>query len=529
MVCASFADHQKTSPLVRTVQWEGKEIEEFLLPIGIYVPMMTDSFFYIYDSSPKLKLKDGSPQMVFEVLGRTKTVDGHYHINGGGFVAQTAHVEDTVYVGKSAMVLENSNLKDKVRVMDQARVFGSSKIDGKSVISGNSLVGGNSNISDQTEISGHSMAIGNIQATGKTRITDYAQAFGEVKIRSGVLSGSSETLGGNIKSRVKPAEDFSRFKQDVKDHTVKISVVLDAKKQTVGSGFFIDNKTLVTNFHNIYPLLMSPSSYLRIESNSGELMTLTRIKHLSALHDLAILEVKRKTKSFLKIAPFFKLGKLWKVVDGQVSILGFPAFDIGRHSFVIPGKKYAINATHNTQLSMFSFTKGDIHRLDINLPSMKGFSGGPVLNSEGEVIGVTSKGGGPFAFTISIEILNQLLREPAHSRTNPRALIQSEMDSVVEKAQKENNTSAQITLGHFFLEWGHMSSDSETIDQSIFWFNKAAEKGDVEAQKALSLIHKQRSNFKESIRWHILSTATLFFPKFSKKYLASPAGCRAAF
>lgn len=69
---------------------------------------------------------------------RAKAPEGfHFHKNGGGLVADTAHVAKKAFVGPEARVL------DSAWVMDQARVTG------KSVLSQHTFVGGDAVIDGQ--------------------------------------------------------------------------------------------------------------------------------------------------------------------------------------------------------------------------------------------------------------------------------------------------------------------------------------------------------------------------------------------
>ena len=54
----------------------------------------------------------------------------HKHPYGGGWVANTARVDDTVYVGPFAMVYGHAELTGRVRVEDYAQVSGYAKLSG---------------------------------------------------------------------------------------------------------------------------------------------------------------------------------------------------------------------------------------------------------------------------------------------------------------------------------------------------------------------------------------------------------------
>ena len=67
----------------------------------------------------------------------------HKHTRGGGYVANTAHVADSVFVGEHAVVYGHANLTGKVRVMDSAQVSGHANLSGDVLVCGNRWIDGN--------------------------------------------------------------------------------------------------------------------------------------------------------------------------------------------------------------------------------------------------------------------------------------------------------------------------------------------------------------------------------------------------
>ena len=61
----------------------------------------------------------------------------HQHKRGHGWIANSAHVADTVYVGPHALVYGKADLSERVRVEDFAQVSGTAKLLGDCVVSGN--------------------------------------------------------------------------------------------------------------------------------------------------------------------------------------------------------------------------------------------------------------------------------------------------------------------------------------------------------------------------------------------------------
>jgi acyl-[acyl carrier protein]--UDP-N-acetylglucosamine O-acyltransferase len=71
-----------------------------------------------------------------------KAEDQHQHKNGHGWVANTAQVAATVYVGPYALVYGQAEVTGHVRIIDLAQVSGHAKLSGDVVVSGFAWVDG---------------------------------------------------------------------------------------------------------------------------------------------------------------------------------------------------------------------------------------------------------------------------------------------------------------------------------------------------------------------------------------------------
>lgn len=108
-------------------------------------------------------------------------VAGAAHSNGGGFVASTASVDATAYVGPHAFV------------MDRARVTGTARVEGKAVLRDDVSV------SDQAVVSGFAIVGGDAQVSGKAKISEQAIVYYGTKVSgSAVVKGSSIMFYNNI-------------------------------------------------------------------------------------------------------------------------------------------------------------------------------------------------------------------------------------------------------------------------------------------------------------------------------------------
>lgn len=91
------------------------------------------------------------------------------HSNGGGMVASTANVADSVYLDRGCVVFGHAQIKGNVRIVDRCRVSGVLLPGGVSTL-----------IEDQVLLSGR------VVVEGYVLMRDNAQARGSVKLSAGV-------------------------------------------------------------------------------------------------------------------------------------------------------------------------------------------------------------------------------------------------------------------------------------------------------------------------------------------------------
>lgn len=127
--------------------------------------------------------------------------DGTIHSNGGGFVASTASVDQSVYIGSHARVLDRAIVKGNVRIEDHAIVKGNAVIQDEAVISGDAvvdggLVYGSAQISQYAKIWAAEI-YGNAQVNGMAIIDhDSARIYGNARIGGTVLiNGPADICG----------------------------------------------------------------------------------------------------------------------------------------------------------------------------------------------------------------------------------------------------------------------------------------------------------------------------------------------
>jgi len=109
-------------------------------------------------------------------------IHGHYHSNGGGFVANTAHADDTAYVGGNAKVYDNAKVYYEAKVYENAKVYG------------NAQVWDNARVYDNAEVFGYAsvynkaLIYGNAKVYGNAQVDNNFKVFGNAVLSSGVYS-----------------------------------------------------------------------------------------------------------------------------------------------------------------------------------------------------------------------------------------------------------------------------------------------------------------------------------------------------
>jgi len=97
-------------------------------------------------------------------------VQAHRHPYGGGWVANTATVDLSAYVGANARVYDNAHVYDSARVYGNARVFGDTHVYDNARVYGNAKVYGNARVYDNARVFGNAQVHGKAQVFGNARV-----------------------------------------------------------------------------------------------------------------------------------------------------------------------------------------------------------------------------------------------------------------------------------------------------------------------------------------------------------------------
>ena len=125
-------------------------------------------------------------------------VPAHRHTTGGGWVADTATVEETAYVGPDARVYGDAVVFGNARVYGDAAVYGTARVSDNAVVFGNARVYGTAWVSDNAVVYGTAWVYGNARVYGDARVFS-GQSPSKVYA---LLSGTDYALQGIFATRL---------------------------------------------------------------------------------------------------------------------------------------------------------------------------------------------------------------------------------------------------------------------------------------------------------------------------------------
>jgi carbonic anhydrase/acetyltransferase-like protein (isoleucine patch superfamily) len=171
-------------------------------------------------------------------------VPAHHHPKGGGIVADSAMVDETVYVGPYAMIYGN------------ARVYGEAKIDGYARIYEDAFVYENVKISGDARVYGKSAINGNARISGsakvydKAKIMDQAQVFGEAEVYGNAI----------VRNSAEVYEDARVYGgADISEHEKVYATCVCTKKPLTVSGLLPSTVTFTDHHITVGCIVLPPS------------------------------------------------------------------------------------------------------------------------------------------------------------------------------------------------------------------------------------------------------------------------------
>ena len=262
--------------------------------------------------------------------------------------------------------------------------------------------------------------------------------------------------------------------KQAENSVVSIKVQRLNKLLSIGTGFFIDETTIVTSF-NIIAHTRKFQKYI-IESPLGKI-SFKKVKHLSALHNLAVLEV----ETDFPVSPL----KLDTASNTHTSyILGYPT---NSRLNTITTLRLNRRNTH-IEVNIHNLIVTNLNKLSNELGKKNIFGGRPILNSQGNVIGIS------FdniiidtLFGTSSEAIQELLQQPPLVYSSKNLIQQIKFHlSTVHTMAEQGKPEVQYQLGFLYLMKGGNRQDVRKARQ---WLSLAAVQELPEAQYQLGVLY----------------------------------------
>lgn len=107
----------------------------------------------------------------------------HQHPNGGGWVAESAFVEDTCFVGAYATVYDNAVVIGNAKINDYAKVYGNAQVSDNAKVYGEAEVYDFAKILKNARVSGKAKVYENAIVTDSSLVYDDAKVHGKVVLK----------------------------------------------------------------------------------------------------------------------------------------------------------------------------------------------------------------------------------------------------------------------------------------------------------------------------------------------------------
>ena len=152
----------------------------------------------------------------------------------------------------------------------------------------------------------------------------------------------------------------------------------ESKKEWTGTGFALNGKYVVTNFH-----VVDGATHILLKGIGGDFNKQyeANIVYVDANNDLAILQISDSSFIGFSNLPYSLEQKIMEVGE-EIYTLGYPMSSIMGEEI-----KYTQGV-----VSSKTGIQGDVTVYQISAPIQPGNSGGPLFNKQGNIVGITSSG-----------------------------------------------------------------------------------------------------------------------------------------
>lgn len=234
--------------------------------------------------------------------------------------------------------------------------------------------------------------------------------------------------------------DFSELTPHELYEMCKNSVVHIETPSGGGSGFFIDETTVITNNH-----VIDGAFRIIVKTVDGKVFNVIQIIAKSENPDLAILKVDGKGTPFKIASDIANIGEAVYTIGAPLGI--FPTFSSGM-------------VQNNT------FEELGVGFYLTSIGTISGNSGGPVFNSKGEIIGVVqggmTDGSNTLDMMIKISHVNDLDRSNPIEVTGKEPLPEDNMEKASSLASA--NVGELVSFGTY-----EQDNDESTTNEEILW------------------------------------------------------------
>jgi len=131
-------------------------------------------------------------------------INAHKHDNGNGWIADTARVEDTVYVGRRCQIYDNAIVRGQVRLEGTSKISGHAVVSGRVTLTkqahifGTAIVRDTTSLSDNVKVFGAANVAGSSCLAGDVKIFDSAQIVSTSAGDKTEISGRAFVLNSDL-------------------------------------------------------------------------------------------------------------------------------------------------------------------------------------------------------------------------------------------------------------------------------------------------------------------------------------------
>jgi len=162
-------------------------------------------------------------------------VFAHRHVNGEGWVADTAKVADSVFVYKLAQVYHNARVEGNVRVHNRAQICGYAHVSGNVKLNQFASVSGRARVMDDCQFSNEACVYGGI-ISGSTTVYENAFIRDSARVISCTLRGHCGISGKAIAIQTSlEGQAYVGGEAQISSSVLRGFVTIAGKAQVVGS------------------------------------------------------------------------------------------------------------------------------------------------------------------------------------------------------------------------------------------------------------------------------------------------------